>query len=76
MDKNDLIKHLFQMIKLNNCDLISSIPTRLISWSLCSDNIILSEENILISSRVLIRLLNESTLKEQIYTFFQVGTPQ
>jgi len=71
----EVVTNLFKMIKCDNEREKYFSP----GWSIVSDNVNLSDENILISSRVLIRIIENnpenkqiSNFKEPLYKIFQV----
>jgi hypothetical protein len=75
-DAFEIFANLFKMIKCSNekANYFSS------SWSVLSNNVVLSDGNILISSRFLIRFIRNnpenkkiSSFKEPLYKLFQVS---
>ena len=73
-----MAKSLYKMIKFNNEATID--PNCSTIWSIVNDNVILSDENILILSRVLMRFINNNLknkelaiYKESVYKLFQVS---
>lgn len=55
------MKKLFDIIEINNLNSANESST---SWSMVSDNFVLNEENILITCRLMIRLLMSNDEKE------------
>ena len=84
LDANEMVEKLYDIIELNNLIVpTGSLPTNAITWSMISDNLILNEENILISCCLMLRLIlmNENDVKSPIdkeikgdvIKFFKVG---
>jgi hypothetical protein len=82
-DACEYVKLLFEMIKFSNRDIMNVVVKKSVrSWSIVSKNVYLTEENILIASRVLIRIISNNQsknqmahLKEPVFKLFQVYFP-
>lgn len=73
-----LVKKLYDIVEMNHLNSANESST---SWSMISDNFVLNEENILITCRLIIRLLLlgdekdskiDKELKENVLAFFKV----
>ena len=82
-ETGSLVKNLFAIIEINHLTSSKGLKsTASIKWSMIADNFILTEENIVITCRLLLRILFlndekdvkiEKDLKESVLAFFKVS---
>lgn len=76
----EYVKILYEMIKFKHSEIMNIVVNKSVkSWSIVSKNAYLTDENILIASRVLIRIIKDNqknsdmqALKEPVFKMFKV----